>query len=130
MYLQSTQYFVLICTYNGSNYIEEQIDSILTQTKSVDKIFIYDFGSNDSTVEIIEELQKVNSHIFLTKLKNLNSSAHSFMHAITSISSKIHENTVLYICDQDDYWLPFKNEILSKNKIEVYHLRTVPLGAC
>ena len=46
---------VVVCTYNGEKYLREQLQSILDQTRPPDEIIISDDGSNDSTLEIIEE---------------------------------------------------------------------------
>ena len=44
---------VAMATYNGEKYIEEQLDSILNQSKPVDEIIIFDDNSTDGTLEII-----------------------------------------------------------------------------
>lgn len=44
---------VAMATYNGEKYIEEQVDSILNQSKPVDEIIIFDDNSTDGTLEII-----------------------------------------------------------------------------
>lgn len=46
---------VLLSTYNGSKYIKEQIDSILSQEGVNIDIYIRDDGSTDETVNIIYE---------------------------------------------------------------------------
>ena len=46
---------VAVCTYNGSNYLRYQLDSIVNQTHSVDEIVIIDDMSTDDTIEIISE---------------------------------------------------------------------------
>ncbi|WP_415623476.1 glycosyltransferase, partial [Liquorilactobacillus sp.] len=43
-----------MATYNGEKYIEEQINSILKQTKQIDELVICDDKSSDSTVQIID----------------------------------------------------------------------------
>ena len=42
-------------TYNGERYLREQIDSILQQIDVEIELIIRDDGSNDGTVQIIEE---------------------------------------------------------------------------
>ena len=46
---------VALCTYNGGLFLEEQLDSIFTQTLPVDEVIICDDCSNDNTVEIIQK---------------------------------------------------------------------------
>jgi glycosyltransferase involved in cell wall biosynthesis len=48
----------LLATYNGENYLSEQIDSILNQTYKNWRLLISDNGSSDNTVSIIREYQK------------------------------------------------------------------------
>ena len=43
----------VISTYNGSQFILEQLESIRTQTRPVDEVLIYDDGSSDDTVSKI-----------------------------------------------------------------------------
>ncbi len=50
---------VLLATYNGEKYLEEQLNSLLNQTYSDFKIVIRDDGSIDSTNEIIERYAKI-----------------------------------------------------------------------
>lgn len=45
---------VVLCSYNGSKYIREAIDSILTQTYKDFEFIIWNDGSTDSTEEIIK----------------------------------------------------------------------------
>ena len=49
---------VAMCTYNGEQYIWEQLMSIRNQTLQVDEIIICDDCSKDDTVEIIENLDR------------------------------------------------------------------------
>ena len=44
---------VVICTYNGASYLEQQLDSILSQTVLPNAIIICDDGSTDRTLDII-----------------------------------------------------------------------------
>lgn len=93
---------VAMATYNGANYIEEQLDSIFKQTRAVDEVIICDDCSNDNTVSIVEgyiydnHLQdkwsiKVNE-------KNLGFGS-NFYQAIMKTTGNI-----IFFCDQDDIW--------------------------
>ena len=46
---------VSVATYNGEKYIEEQLDSILNNICSDDEIVVSDDGSNDNTLNILNE---------------------------------------------------------------------------
>lgn len=47
---------VCMATYNGSDYIREQLDSILPQLNDDDEIVISDDHSSDDTIERIKAL--------------------------------------------------------------------------
>ena len=46
---------VAMCTYNGSKFIKDQLNSIINQSRLIDEIIIYDDCSTDATVVIINE---------------------------------------------------------------------------
>ena len=90
---------VLMSTYNGEKYIQEQLDSLMNQKDVELKIYIRDDESKDNTVKIIESnYDKLN--IKLYKGKNVGP-AKSFMELI----KKCDKDFDYYaFCDQDDYW--------------------------
>lgn len=60
---------VLMSTYNGERFLEEQIESILKQ-KDVDVVlYVRDDGSSDRTKQILDEYQRKNAQMlgFLRK---------------------------------------------------------------
>ena len=61
------QITVLMPTYNREKYVREAIVSILNQTYTNFTLLIYDDGSTDNTVRIIEELQQKDSRIKLIR---------------------------------------------------------------
>ncbi|MEN9487928.1 MAG: hypothetical protein RL494_193 [Bacteroidota bacterium] len=99
---------VALCTYNGEQFIKEQIDSILNQTVPVNEIIICDDRSNDTTIEILEQYSIENPGIFKIFINETNlRSVKNFEKAITLCSGDI-----IFLSDQDDIWVP--------NKVEAY----------
>ena len=48
---------IAMCTYNGAQYIEEQIELILNKTYKYIEIIIIDDHSNDNTVKLLNKYQ-------------------------------------------------------------------------
>lgn len=105
---------VLLSTYNGEKFIEPQIMSILAQ-KNIEnvKIIIRDDGSQDSTVEILDMLQKKYNHIEIIHGENIGL-VRSFF-SLLEYGLKNGEYSYFAFCDQDDYWLSDKLKIAIQN---------------
>lgn len=97
-----------MATYNGSLYITEQIESILTQTYENWILTISDDGSSDNTVDIIDDYVAK----FPQKIRRI-SSGHSFGNAREHFFWLMQKCTADYIClcDQDDVWKANKLEL-------------------
>ncbi|MFH6563394.1 glycosyltransferase [Aeromonas caviae] len=97
---------ILLSTYNGGNYLREQIDSLIKQDfdGQID-IHIRDDGSKDDTINIINEYSLCyRNKFFLHKGDNLGP-ALSFL----TLVEKVQGYDFYALCDQDDYW--FVNKI-------------------
>ena len=46
---------IVLCSYNGEKYIEEQLDSLRVQTRPADEVMIFDDRSTDRTVKIVQD---------------------------------------------------------------------------
>lgn len=88
---------VAMATYNGEEYIEKQIQSILSQSKKIDELIICDDYSTDRTVEIIEKMK--NNKIFLSVNKTNIGYVRNFEKAISKTSGDY-----IFLADQDDIW--------------------------
>lgn len=53
-----------MATYNGEQYIEEQLKSVLKQLNDNDEIIISDDGSTDSTMNIIDGIGDCRIKVF------------------------------------------------------------------
>lgn len=109
-----TKIQVLMSTYNGEKYLEEQIDSILAQ-KNVDvNLLVRDDGSKDSTIQILDKYQNEKKLTWYTG-ENLKS-AKSFMDLVFNSD----DCDYYAFSDQDDYWLDDKLIVAidKLNKIE------------
>lgn len=95
---------VLMSTYNGANYLKQQLDSILCQEDVEVHCLIRDDGSTDDTLSILEEYKTAYSNIDLIVGDNLGYKA-SFMELLYCSSA---EYDYFAFADQDDIWLKDK----------------------
>jgi len=94
---------VLMSTYNGETYLQEQIDSVLSQTFSGFDLIIRDDGSTDGTREIVASFR--DPRIRWIPGENLGP-AKSFF----ALLEAAKDYDYLFFCDQDDVWFPSKME--------------------
>ncbi len=100
------QLSVAMCTYNGSHYVGTQIDSILSQTTPIDELIVSDDGSTDGTIDIIREkfFGIETPRLIILQGERLGITR-NFERALSACNGEI-----LFLCDQDDVWLPNKVE--------------------
>lgn len=98
---------ILMSTYNGGQYLREQIESFFVQTNKDWQLFARDDGSKDNTVEILSEYaQKYPQQIHVVDDVRENLGAgQSFMHLL-----EVTDADYFMFSDQDDVWMPEKIE--------------------
>ncbi|MBO5372906.1 MAG: glycosyltransferase family 2 protein [Lachnospiraceae bacterium] len=97
---------ILMSTYNGEEYIREQLESILAQNYPDVDILIRDDGSKDDTFVILKEYEETHSNIRAYQGENVGVNKSFF-----ELLKKSNPNAgYIGFCDQDDYWLPEKIE--------------------
>ena len=108
---------ILLSTYNGEDYLAEQLDSLLEQTYSNFIIIIRDDASNDSTEQIINHYVERNQGK-IHKLSGINSNVGPSSSFGLLIKYAIKEKIALgvsrlymMLCDQDDIWIEEKLKI-------------------
>jgi len=96
---------VILCTYNGEKYIQEQINSILKQTYPLYELIIQDDRSDDSTPSICEAFAKAHSLIkFYQNPRRL-----GFNENFKTATARATGDYIA-LSDQDDVWYPKKLE--------------------
>lgn len=96
---------VALCTYNGEQFLREQLNSILNQTQKVNEIIIVDDASRDSTKDIIKQYQKQFPEII--KFYENEKSLGTIKNFEKSIS--LTTGDFIFLSDQDDVW--FENKV-------------------
>lgn len=136
-----TMISVCMATYNGEKYIQEQIESILSQLSFDDELIISDDMSTDKTREIIEHINDKRIKLYLHE------DNHGFVKNFEN-ALKYANGDYIFLSDQDDIWLNNKvercleyletsdlvisdcitinenNEIISESRIKDYNIKT------
>lgn len=100
---------VVLSTFNGEKYIEEQLDSIYSQTIKPDYVLISDDSSTDNTCNIIEtfiEKRSLSGWKLIKNDKNVGWKR-NFYDLLNAIDSDY-----VFLCDQDDIWINNKIETM------------------
>ena len=105
-YRQYPKVQILMSTYNGEEFVREQLDSILAQSYPDVDILIRDDGSQDDTFVILKEYEERHSNIRAYQGENIGVNK-SFFELLRKSNQ---EAAYIGFCDQDDYWLPEKIE--------------------
>ncbi len=99
---------ILLATYNGEKYIEQQLLSLIAQTEKDWNCYIHDDGSSDGTIEIIKKWCRIDSRFkYIEDGVQLKNPCDNFLHLLN-----FSESDFICFCDQDDIWLDNKLEVL------------------
>jgi glycosyltransferase involved in cell wall biosynthesis len=97
---------VALCTYNGENFIEKQLESILKQTIPVNEIIICDDCSSDNTIAILEKYKTNYPTLFKIYRNDVNLRSNKNFEKAIALSS----GDYIFLSDQDDIWKSDKVE--------------------
>ena len=115
---------IMMATFNGESYIEEQIKSIQSQTYHNWTLLIRDDNSNDNTKAIIERFAKDDLRIklLIDSLGNLGSNSN-----FSELMKRATHDSAQYFCfsDQDDVWQENKLEIMLRYVKELESLNGI-----
>jgi glycosyltransferase involved in cell wall biosynthesis len=115
---------ILMATYNGARFLEEQLESIAAQSCKNWKLIVSDDGSADRTLEILRRYETLWGPTKLeVRLGPCNGFAINFL---TLACDKSIDGDLYAFCDQDDVWLPNKLkaavEFLDGHDMRIPHL--------
>lgn len=114
----STPLAVVLATCNGARYLEQQIQSLLLQSRQPDLILIFDDASDDSTPQLLEKYASL-PNVKVSKNEKRIGANENFKQAVAAVPVGYD----IAFCDQDDYWLPEKLE----RSVELLHaLKAAP----
>jgi rhamnosyltransferase len=101
---------VLLAAYNGEQYIQEQLDSILNQHGIELSVIISVDNSNDATLSIVNEyaFDHPSTVTILPYGKQYGSAGQNFVRLLSDVD--FHHYDYVSFADQDDIWPPKKLE--------------------
>ena len=106
--LQTT---VVLASYNGAARIVRQLESIRLQTRRADRVLIVDDCSADNTREVIDGYIR-DHHLQNWRLISNQRTLgwkENFFRGLRQV-----DEDLVFLCDQDDEWLPEKIEKMTK----------------
>ncbi len=92
---------VVMATYNGTHYLREQLRSVLDQLLQGDELIIVDDDSQDGTFELILSFES-------SKVRIIRNPVNLGVLATFERGLLLAKNEFIFLCDQDDVWLPGK----------------------
>ncbi|SCZ67372.1 glycosyltransferase family 2 protein [Thiohalomonas denitrificans] len=98
---------ILLATYNGGQYLSEQLDSLFAQTYKNWKLLVHDDGSVDDTLEIVRRYasREPGKITLVDDRYRAGGAKNNFAHLMSLATADY-----VSFCDQDDIWLPNKLE--------------------
>lgn len=100
---------IVMTTYNGEEFIREQIDSILRNINEDDELIIGDDGSTDETLSVLREYKNNNPNIKIVLNNHLGTTKN-----IESLL-RMTNGDIVFLCDQDDVWRDNKVDVICKD---------------
>ncbi|HGM6067310.1 TPA: glycosyltransferase family 2 protein [Stenotrophomonas maltophilia] len=98
---------IAVCTYNGERFLQEQLDSLLAQTRHPDQLVIRDDASSDGTLALLRAFVPRAEALGIAVDLQVNSLnvgyRQNFDGALRACSGDL-----VFLCDQDDVWYPDK----------------------
>jgi len=94
---------ILLASYNGEKFIEEQILSIINQSSSNWRLIIRDDGSTDRTKDIIQYYRNIDERITILEDDKGNLGPCMNFGALLKYAFEKNFET-FFFCDQDDIW--------------------------
>jgi glycosyltransferase involved in cell wall biosynthesis len=99
---------IALCTYNGARFIEQQLESLAAQTRRPHELVVCDDGSSDETLEIVSRFAaRAPFQVLLSRNESQLGITRNFECTMSRCTGD-----VIFLCDQDDFWLPEKIQML------------------
>jgi glycosyltransferase involved in cell wall biosynthesis len=100
---ESAQVSVVLAVHNGLKFLPLQISSVLDQLCRNDELIVIDDASGDGSSAWVEAL--ADSRVSLHRHAANQGVIRTFEHGLS-----LAQHDIVFLCDQDDVWLPGKRE--------------------
>ena len=101
---------VAMCTYNGSRFLPDQLESIANQRRPPDELVVCDDKSSDNSPDLVEEFsRRVPFSVRLIRNDQNVGSTRNFERAVS-----LCRGAIVALADQDDIWYPDKLTMLEQ----------------
>ena len=94
---------IVICTFNGASYLQQQLDSLLAQSLLPDELVISDDGSTDATRELLRRFRDRAESAGIKVRLNENPRNLGYVENF-STGLRQASGELVFLCDQDDVW--------------------------
>jgi glycosyltransferase involved in cell wall biosynthesis len=94
---------VVLAVHNGLRFLPLQISSVLDQLRQQDELIVVDDASSDGSSAWLEAL--ADSRVCLHRHETNRGVIPTFEHGLS-----LARHDIVFLCDQDDIWLPGKRE--------------------
>lgn len=115
--MSESKVVILMATYNGQNYLAEQLESIVSQTHKNWELWVSDDGSVDQTNSILKNFQNQSNQTMVIKDGPKKGFAENFLSLVPIVETR---SDYYAFADQDDIWEP------NKLKYAIDWLKTIP----
>lgn len=101
---------IALCTYNGEAFLQEQLDSYLSQIQQPNELIVFDDCSSDNTIQLLNDFKsKAPFLVEIVQNQKQIGPAQNFLNCLQKTSGEL-----IFFSDQDDIWHQDK---ISKFKI-------------
>jgi glycosyltransferase involved in cell wall biosynthesis len=101
--IYSPKVFILLSTFNGEKYLDNQLESIWSQIGVTPEVYVTDDGSTDDTISILKKWEKIGL-IKKIDLVNGRGASKNFLSMLYAVKDLLP----VAFSDQDDIWEPNK----------------------
>ena len=118
---------ILLATYNGELFLQEQLDSIARQSYTNWTILARDDESTDSTCAILRQFQQTHPDKLILVEDGLGKSGGATPNFLKLLKQATAD--IVALADQDDIWHPHKVErsVAALSRMQLQHGADVPV---